>query len=109
MSPNGQPEVGGLLLVELARLDHSPVVRREIASLLPRLPTTGRQDILEMLLRNAEDTDDPNLPYLYWYALESMADINASRSLTIAASAKLPQLLPWMARKIGIGSSAPII
>src|SRR6185369_14914407 len=56
---------------------------------------------LEQLLCHPEDADDPNLPYLYWYAIEPLAEKDAARALKLAAGAKVPHLLPLMARRVG--------
>jgi putative membrane-bound dehydrogenase-like protein len=76
-----------------------PVVRRHYTSALIR-----GQDVLEVglsyLLKAAVDGDDPNLPYLYWYALEPLAGNNPVKALEIAAEAKIAQLLPFTARRI---------
>ncbi|HEX4611675.1 MAG TPA: PVC-type heme-binding CxxCH protein, partial [Urbifossiella sp.] len=88
-------------LTDLALADPSPVVRRVIASALGWLPVAGRADPLAHLVSHAEDAADHNLPYLYWYAMEPLAEVDAARALKLAADAKVPQLLPQMARRIG--------
>lgn len=89
----------------VARGESSPVVRRAIASALQRSPAdkweqTARGLIIAGLTGHADDRDDPNLPYLYWYAAESLAETDAGRALKLAADSKVP-MLPFMARRIG--------
>ena len=89
---------------ELARLtsrNPSPVYRRFVASALARYAPDERWDTLASLASHPEDATDHNLPHLYWYAAEPLAGVDAPRALTLAADAKVPQLLPLMARRIG--------
>ncbi len=88
-------------LVRLTSQNPSPVFRRYIASALARYAHGERWDVLAALASYPEDATDHNLPYLYWYAMEPLADEDAPRALKLAADAKLPQLLPLMARRIG--------
>ncbi len=60
-------------LSELAAKDTSPIVRREIASALPKFSGEHRWELLAALVAHADDAADHNLPYLYWYALEPLA------------------------------------
>jgi len=84
-----------------AAADPSPVVRRPMASALQSMPYVDRLDVLPALLSHPEDAADPLLPQLYWYALEPLVGVDLSRALKLAADAKVPQLLPLMARRIG--------
>jgi putative membrane-bound dehydrogenase-like protein len=84
----------------LAEKDRSPVVRLYLASALQRLPLDQRWDVLTNLLAHAEDASDPNLPFLYWYAAEPLGEKDPGRALKLAAGAKLPRLLPFMARRV---------
>jgi putative membrane-bound dehydrogenase-like protein len=86
---------------EHAAKDNSPVVRRSAVHALRRIAAADRWPLLEKLLSHPEDADDPNLPYLYWYAMEPLAEVDAARALKLAADAKVPQLLPLMARRVG--------
>jgi putative membrane-bound dehydrogenase-like protein len=87
--------------VELAKDDPSPVVRRYLASGVPLMFEKTRWEVLEHLLAHAEDGRDPNLPLLYWYAAEPLAGRDPERALKLAAGGKVPQLLPFMARRVG--------
>jgi putative membrane-bound dehydrogenase-like protein len=90
---------------ELAHTDSSPVVRLYLASAAQRLPLTDRWRILEGLLAHGEDAGDHNLPLMYWYAAEPLGDENPARALALASRAKIPQLLSFMVRRIGMAGT----
>ncbi|MBY0230601.1 MAG: DUF1080 domain-containing protein, partial [Gemmataceae bacterium] len=92
-------EAGKPPLEWMAKGDKSPVVRLYLASACQRLPLAKRWDILEALLKH-DDGADHNLPFMYWYALEPLAESDAGRALALAAKAKVPALLPFMIRRI---------
>lgn len=93
---------------EMARSDPSPVVRLYLASGLQRLPAESRWDILSGLIAHPEDATDHNLPLMYWYAAEPLAEKDMARALDLAAAAKVP-MLGFMSRRIAvIGSSEAI-
>ena len=94
------PVPAGNLPLEFAKTP-SPVLRRVLTSTLLNLPLEGRWDALTALVSHPEDADDHNLPYLYWYALEPLVAAEPARGLKLAADAKVPQLLPWAARRVG--------
>src|SRR5262249_49691306 len=88
-------------LAEMAREDDSPVVRLYLASGLQRLPADQRWAVLEGLVAHVGDSADHNLPLMYWYAAEPLADADARRALELAAKAKVQPLLQFMARRVG--------
>ena len=85
---------------ELARTDHSPVVRLYLASALQRLPLSERWPVLEGLTKHSEDADDHNLPLMGWYAAEPLAPADARRAVALALGSSLPNLLPFMVRRV---------
>ncbi|HBE69298.1 MAG TPA: dehydrogenase [Planctomycetaceae bacterium] len=89
-------------LLPLARTDPSPIVRRELASLLMRIPPAKRWDLAAALIAHAEDADDHNLPLLYWYAIEPLAEENPDRALALAvgASDSIKLLSRYMLRRV---------
>src|SRR5262249_44923946 len=89
--------------VEMARNDPSPVVRLYLASGLQRLPNEQRWDVLEGLLGHAEDAHliDHNLPLMYWYAAEPLAEADSVKALALAGRAKMAPILGFMVRRIG--------
>lgn len=95
---------GGLMMnvpLHTAKRRPDPVVRRAAASVVLQKPLGVRWDTLEELLTHPEDAADHNLPYLYWYALEPLVAADPARGLALAEKAKVPQLLPWAARRVG--------
>jgi putative membrane-bound dehydrogenase-like protein len=89
--------------VGLAADDPSPVVRLYLASAAGRLPLESRWDLLAALTNHPEDASDHNLPLMYWYAAEPLADVDATRALALAMSAgeSIPLLREFMLRRIG--------
>jgi putative heme-binding domain-containing protein len=87
-------------MIELAVKDPSPVVRLYVASGLQRLKPEDRWEIAKPLVSHGEDAADANLPLMYWYAVEPLADADNSRALELAAESKIPLLLPFMARRL---------
>lgn len=94
-------------LGKLAAGDDSPVVRQAIASAANRLPLESRWTILEGLCSHAVDADDHNLPLLYWYVAEPLADLDPTRALAFGLSAgeKIPLLREFMLKRIGSSSA----
>jgi putative membrane-bound dehydrogenase-like protein len=92
----------GLLrkMAAMAAEDSSPVVRLYVASAAQRLPAEKRWEVVEGLAAHSGDADDPNLPLMDWYAAEPLADLDAGRALDVAGQAKIPILLPFMARRV---------
>lgn len=89
--------------VDLARQDPSPIVRLYLASAAQNIALHHRWDLLESLCSHASDSDDHNLPLMYWYAAEPLADVDASRALALAMQAgeSVPLVREFMLRRIG--------
>ncbi len=94
-------------MLRLAKEDPSPVVRLYLASALQRMPLNSRWDILSALASHAEDADDHNLPLMYWYAAEPLAEESPERALALGLNAgeSIPALSNFMLRRIGSGDS----
>ena len=94
--------------VKLAQHDPSPVVRLYLASLAQRLDPVQRWPLLEALITHPEDASDHNLPLMYWYAAEPMADVDTTRALALAMSAgeSIPLIREFMLRRIGSSDAA---
>jgi putative heme-binding domain-containing protein len=87
--------------IALAHHDPSPVVRRYIASALQRVPLGSRVAVLDRLTEHAEDADDPNLPLLYWYALEPVIEESPDVVRTVMSpSTKVPLLKEFAMRRL---------
>lgn len=87
---------------KMARNDSSPVVRRFLASGLQRLPAEQRWSIAEALFSHAEDSDDANLPLMYWYGVEKLPAHDAPRSLTLAAASRIPLVRKYLVRRTAL-------
>jgi putative membrane-bound dehydrogenase-like protein len=87
--------------VKLAGDDASPMVRLYLAAAAGRLPLESRWELLARLTQHSEDQQDHNLPLMYWYALEPLAEVDAERMLTLAAASKIPLLHLYTVRRIG--------
>ncbi len=87
----------------MARNDDSPVVRLYLASAAQSIAPMHRWELLQALTSHTVDADDHNLPLMYWYAAEPLADVDATRALTLAMSAgeSIPLLRELMLRRIG--------
>ncbi len=67
------------------------------------MPLEQRWAILEGLTSHSEDATDPNLPLMYWYAMEPLAgkDMRRALALALVAGENIPQLQNFMIRRIG--------
>lgn len=93
--------------VDLARNDDSQVVRLYLASATQKLPFNDRWELLTALTSHAVDARDHNLPLMYWYAAEPLADEDTAKALALAMSAgeSIPLLREFMLRRIGSGGA----
>lgn len=84
----------------MAKNDPSALVRLYLTSGMLRLVPSQRWDVMEALVQKSEDANDHNLPLMYWYAAEPLAEIDAKRAIKIAESAKIPIILEYMKRRL---------
>jgi putative membrane-bound dehydrogenase-like protein len=89
-------------LVTLAKESHSPIVRREIASMLSALPQTLdlKHDLATALLSHPEDKDDPMIPLLIWYGIEPLVAADPSAALQLAKASKMPKVTGFIYRRL---------
>ncbi|WP_075088212.1 HEAT repeat domain-containing protein [Verrucomicrobium spinosum] len=87
-------------LERLAQQEKSPLVRRELASLLQRLPLPERSKIALGLIGREEDKQDPNIPLLLWYGIEPLVGADGEAGLKLAASSKLEQVTGYIYRRM---------
>mgnify|MGYP003574947798 FL=1 len=85
---------------QMATNDPSPVVRLYLASAMQRTPPNKRWDVLTALLNHADDANDHNLPYLYWYAAEGAVAADPERGVKLLSSAKIPKVRQFIARRV---------
>ncbi len=88
------------VLSEAAQKHTSPIVRRELASALQRLPQDQRKDLAAALLKHGEDKDDPMIPLLIWYGIEPMVAADAAAGLQLAAVSKMPKVTEFIYRRL---------
>ncbi len=86
--------------IALAIEDKSPVVRRELASVLQRIPTVQRQPLATALLAHGEDKDDPMIPLLIWYGIEPLVGSDPKVGLELARVSKLPKVTEFIYRRL---------
>jgi putative membrane-bound dehydrogenase-like protein len=87
-------------LAGMAAKDPSPVVRLYIASALQRVEPARRWETLAALLSHADDAQDHNLPFLYWYAAEGAIAADPARGVKLLTETKIPKLRQFIARRI---------
>ena len=76
------PEVARKLAA-LAAKDGDPQVRSQLASTAKRLPGAQALPIISALLTRTEDLNDPQIPLLLWWALESKAESDRESVLAL--------------------------
>ena len=85
---------------DLAIHDPSPLVRLELASALQRMPPAARWPIAEGLVGHSQDASDPSISLMTWYGLEPLVPLDRSRAVDLAASAQIPLIRQFIARRI---------
>ncbi|MDP1588971.1 MAG: FG-GAP-like repeat-containing protein [Prosthecobacter sp.] len=86
--------------IALAVEDKSPVVRRELASLLQRIPDVQRKDLATALLKHGEDKDDPMIPLLIWYGIEPVVAADPAVGMQLAKASKLEKVTGFIYRRL---------
>ena len=92
--------------------DPSPVVRLYLG--FGAAADAARQSagtFWKACVRHAEDADDHNLPLMYWYAAEPLAEADPERALAFGLSCgkTIPLLREFMLRRIGSLNNAPAL
>lgn len=92
---------GNLLaqLENLATTEESLTVRRELASLLQRLPLEQRWKIAEGLVAHPRSGHDRNIPLLAWYGIEPLVETDPDRALALGDKTRWPRLREFLARR----------
>jgi putative membrane-bound dehydrogenase-like protein len=90
----------GHYLLALAMGDKSPIVRRELASALQRLPIDQRKDLATALLKHGEDKDDPMIPLLIWYGIEPVVAADPAVGMQLAKASKMPKVTGFIYRRL---------
>ena len=84
----------------MAANDPSPVVRLYLASAMQRVAPAKRWEVVTALLNHANDAQDHNLPYLYWYAAEGAIAADPQRGVKLLQTAKIPKVRQFIARRV---------
>jgi len=80
--------------------DADPVVRRELASALQKIPAAGAADLAARLLAHGEDAADHNLPLLVWYGIEPLVGADPELGMRLAVASKLPKVTEFIYRRL---------
>jgi putative heme-binding domain-containing protein len=78
--------VSPLLSAEISKLavrESDAAVRAQLASSAKRLAAADAIPIIKNLLKYHEDSDDPDIPLLIWWAIESKAETNRAAVLSL--------------------------
>lgn len=84
----------------MAKQDSSPIVRLYLASAMQRTSPEKRWPVLKALLAHAEDTEDHNLPFLYWYAAEASVAEDPTQGVKLLAETKIPRVREFITRRV---------
>ena len=76
-------------LIALVRTDPSVVVRSQLAASAKRLPGSVAVPIVAALLQRDLDEQDPHVPLLIWWALESKAMSDSEEVVKVFAGARM--------------------
>jgi len=85
---------------QLAKKESSAVVRLYLAAALQRMDVQNRWGIAESLLQYSQDADDPNIPLMLWFAIESLVTENTEDALALARKSQLPSITQNIARRL---------
>jgi putative membrane-bound dehydrogenase-like protein len=91
-------------LVDLARTEPSPVVRNQLACTAKRMFADQALPIIRELLKRGEDLNDPQIPLLLWWAIESKAINDREKVLLLLDKAedwKAPITEKFIIERIG--------
>ncbi|MFM9001546.1 MAG: PVC-type heme-binding CxxCH protein [Opitutia bacterium] len=94
------------LLAPLAAGEGSPVVRRELASALQRLPLALRADVARPLLARADDAQDHNIPMLLWYGIEPLVGADPVAGLALASACRMERVTEFIFRRLSADAAA---
>lgn len=86
---------------QIAQNETSPLVRLYLLSGLMRLPFDDRWVSLELLSKKEMDTDDHNIPSMWWYAAEPLAEKNMERFMEMAEKSVFAKHLPNAIKRVG--------
>jgi putative membrane-bound dehydrogenase-like protein len=85
---------------QMAREETSALARLALASTLQRLPLKDRWPIVEKLMAHGEDSTDPNLPLMIWYAAEPLIPSDRARAVQLMRQCKIQLVREFIARRL---------
>jgi len=87
-------------LERMAKTEPTSFVRLGIASALQRFTPEDRFSIAEALLEHAEDSADPNLPLMIWFAVEPAIETYPRRGTELLKRCRMPLVRQFIARRL---------
>ncbi|WDQ15289.1 PVC-type heme-binding CxxCH protein [Rhodopirellula sp. P2] len=98
----GHPTLSNALLGKLERMaatESSPVTRRHLASFLQRIPESQRLGLASGLLNHVIDQNDRNLPWLIWYGIEPVIDVDPAGVMSVVSTGNWQPLQRFVTRR----------
>jgi putative membrane-bound dehydrogenase-like protein len=99
MADDGAPKLKAEL-ERLARSEPTAFVRLGVASAMQRLKPAERLEIAGALSERAEDSADPSIPLMIWYALEPAVANDPQAGAELLVRCRIPQLRQFIARRL---------
>jgi len=101
MVEDGAPSKKGLdALISLAKNEASAVVRLYLASSLQRINEVDRWAIASSLVKNKEDINDPNIPFMLWFGIEPLVAKDPVKALELASQSQIPSISEKIGRRL---------
>lgn len=101
LTEDGPPDATGIkALKTMAAKEPSPVVRRYLAGALQQIDDSDRWDLATALVRFEEDADDPNIPFMLWFGVESLIEADPEKALALSKQSKIPSISQKIARRL---------
>lgn len=94
-------------LVEMAKMDPSPLVRLYLASAAQRLDFDVRWPIVAALVVHPEDDKDHNLPLMIWYAAEPVVAQDFAKGAKLLPYTRIGKVQEYTARRMTSASLMP--
>jgi len=93
-------EIGCKNFAEHVSKETHSVVRREVASILPKWPEKDRASLATALLTHSEDADDPMIPLLIWYGIEPLVAADPAVGIQLAKASKIEKVTGFIYRRL---------
>jgi putative membrane-bound dehydrogenase-like protein len=93
-------KIGCKNFAEHVSKETSPIVRREVASILPKWPEKYRASLATALLAHSKDAEDPIIPLLIWYGIEPLVAADPAVGIQLAKVSKIPKVTGFIYRRL---------